>query len=249
MAGRNHPHSERQRECRGMLKSTASRQKFAYSEEEMANSLEMYMCERRGLPGIGRFIRVFREIPCQQGRPDFIAITRSPRKFLNGSVISVKLAASLILSLLHENAKRTPEYLLRSSGLSSRSVDAALSELAYHKYAIRSKSGAYSLNSNRLLRKTEVVAIELKLDKPRRAVFQAQQARSFAQQVLIVVPPNQADAYGKYAVALQRWGIGLATFEPRNRIFAVCRAPRRSRPRSRQHQAYAMFQLLQESTS
>jgi hypothetical protein len=232
-----------------MLKEGKKCGGFSYSEEEMADAFQQFMNEKRGLPGIGRFSRVFREIDCQQGRPDFIALSRTHKKFLTGNTITVKLAGSLVLSLLHENAMRTPEYLARHSGLSIRSVESALSELLVHKYVKRSASGAYFINSGRSLRAIEVVAIELKLDRPRRALFQAQQARSFAQQVLIVVPPRQAKLYEKYAVALRRWGIGLATFEPQTLEFSVCRAPRTSRPRSRQHQAYAMFQLLHDSKS
>ncbi len=231
-----------------MLNATTKR-RFAYTEEEMANAFQTFMEVERGIPGIGRFSRVFREIDCQQGRPDFIALARTQKKFLNGNTISVKLAGSLVFSLLHENAMRTPEFLARHSGLSVRSVESALSELLIHKYVKRSSSGAYSINAKRSLREIEVIAIELKLDRPRRALFQAQQARSFAQQVLIVVPPSQARLYDKYAVALRRWGIGLSTFDPQTRDFSLCRAPRTSRPRSRQHQAYAMFQLLDDSRS
>jgi hypothetical protein len=225
------------------IKTPRPRQ-FGYTEEQMANALQRFIQNRRGLPGIGRFSKVFREIDCQQGRPDFIALAGAKPPFLNGNPISVKLAGSLVLSLLHESAPRTVGYLCENSGLSLRSVQLALAELVTHHYAKRTDTGAFVANSKRSLRKIEVVAIELKLDRPRRALFQAQQACSFAQRVLIVVPPSQASLYGKYAIALRRWGIGLATFEPETDEFVVCRSPRSSKPRSKQHQAYAMFQLL-----
>jgi len=83
-----------------MLKEITKR-RFDYTEEDMADAFQQFMEAERGLPGIGRFSRVFREIDCQQGRPDFIALSRSQKKFLKGKSISVKLAGSLVLSLLH----------------------------------------------------------------------------------------------------------------------------------------------------
>jgi hypothetical protein len=94
----------------------------------------------------------------------------------------------------------------------------------------------------------QVWAFELKLDKPKRAVFQAQQYRSFAQRVMIVVPPNQYAIYKKFRLAMRRWGIGLATFDPTSLEFVVRRAPRLGHPHSRQHQAYALFQLLGDTS-
>jgi len=98
------------------------------------------------------------------------------------------------------------------------------------------------------LQDIEIWAFELKLDKPKRAVFQAQQYRSFAQNVLIVVPPSQIPLYSKFSLALRRWGIGLASFEPTLSEFQLCRPPRLSQPNSRHQQAYAMFQLLGAAT-
>ncbi len=220
--------------------------RFDYTEEQMADAFERFMLAKRGLPGVGRLSKVFREVDCQQGRPDFIALAGRKRRFLNGNTVSLKLAGSLVLSFLHEGAARTPAYLCEHSGMSRRTVEQALDELARHRYIKQTESGAYVTNASRSLRAVEVVAIELKLDRPRRAVFQAQQCRAFAQRVLIVIPPSQLSTYRKYRVALRRWGIGVATFEPDSGEFILRRKPRRGKANSRQHQAYAMFQLFNE---
>lgn len=227
---------------------TTKQPRFAYSEEQMGDALERFLKAEGGLPGVGRFSRVFREVDCQQGRPDFIALSRARPSFLIGKSISVKLAGSLVLSLLHEGAPRTARYLSEKSGLSPRSVKQALTELVAHDYVNRTEHGSFVVSPKRSLRKVEVLAIELKLDRPRRALFQAQQARSFAQRVLIVVPPSQSRLYDKYKIALRRWGIGLGTFDPGTDEFELLRSPRSSRPRSLQHQAYALFQLIDESS-
>lgn len=229
-----------------MVKNRLKSRRFDYTEEQMADAFERFVLAKRGLPGVGRVSKLFREVDCQQGRPDFIALAGHRQRFLNGNTISLKLAGSLVLSFLHEGAARTPAYVCEHSGLSIRAVQHALEELVQHRYARRTGTGAYLANSRRSLRTVEVVAIELKLNRPRRALFQAQQCRAFAQRVLIVVPPSQLGTYKRYRVPLRRWGIGVATFEPASGEFIVHRKPRRGKANSRQHQAYALFQLFDE---
>ena len=155
----------------------------------------------------------------------------------------MKFAGSLVLSFLHERAPRSLAYVCESSGLSMRTVEEATDELVRREYVLRTDSGSCLLNPGRPLRQVRVWAFELKLNNPKRAVFQAQQYRSFAQGVLIVVPREQLALYDKFRLAMRRWGIGLASFDPLTEEFAVTRAPRIGPPHSRHHQAYALFQL------
>lgn len=222
--------------------------RFEYTERQMADAFERFVLEKRGLPGIGRVSRLFREVPCQQGRPDFVALMGRKYRFLKGNTVSQKLAGSVVLSFLHEGVGRTPAYLCEHSGLSVRSIKQALGELVRHRYVNCTKTGAYLANPSSSLQTVEVMGIELKLDRPRRAIFQAQQCRAFAQRVLIVVPPSQLRTYRKYQVAIQRWGIGVATFDPGSCEFVLRRKPRSGRPHSKQHQVYAKFQLLEDAS-
>jgi len=228
------------------VKSTESitARRFPFTEEEMADAFERLLKAGRTLRGVGRFSRVFREVDCHRGRPDFVALAHGTTRFLAGRSVTVKFAGSLVMSFLHERAPRSLAYLCEHSGLSMRTVESAMDELVERKYVLRAESGSCLLNPSRPLRQVRVWAFELKLDKPRRAVFQAQQYRSFAQGVLIVVPPEQLALYDKFKLAIRRWGIGLASFNPLTEEFIVTRPPRIGRPHSRHHQAYALFQLL-----
>jgi hypothetical protein len=229
------------------MKPTSERRKsrrFPFTEEEMANAFEQLLKSRRSLPGVGRLSRIFREIDCHRGRPDFIALARGTTRFLGGKGISAKFSGSLVMSFLHDRAPRSLAHLSEHSGLSVRVVSQATTELVRRRYALRTASGSYLLNPARPLRQVQVWAFELKLDKPKRAVFQAQQYRSFAQSVLIVVPPTQLALYDRFELALRRWGIGLAAFDPVTLEFRIHRRPRLGHPHSRHHQAYALFQLL-----
>jgi hypothetical protein len=230
------------------ITATTSR-RFPYTEEEMADAFERFLKTGRTLPGVGRLSRIFREVDCQRGRPDFVALARGSTRFLSGKSISAKFSGSLVLSFLHERAPRSLAYLSDHSGLSRRVVSTAAGELVKRRYALRTESGSYLLNPARPLRQVQVWAFELKLDKPKRAVFQAQQYRSFAQRVLIVAPPSQLALYSKFGLAMKRWGIGLATFDPVTGQFIIHRPPRVGDPHSRHHQAYALFQLLGDGQS
>lgn len=232
-------------------KSTTSTSSNArrFSEEEMANAFKRVLKTNKHLPGIGRLSRVFREVDCHRGRPDFIALSRGSTRFLMGKSVTLKFAGSLVMSFLHERSPRSTAYLCEHSGLSPRTIDAATNELVKCKYAIRTANGSYLLNPAKPLRQVQVWAFELKLDKPKRAVFQAQQYRSFAQNVLIVVPPAQIPLYDKFRLAMRRWGIGLASFDPSTKEFLIQRPPRVGSPHSRHHQTYALFQLLGEDAA
>ena len=230
-------------------RTKSTKRSFCFTEKQMADAFERLLRDGRPLPGLGSFARVFREVDCQRGRPDFIALARGTGRFFSGKGIALKFAGSLVLSFLHNCAPRSAKYLQGHTGLTYRTVQAAIHELLNSRYVLRTGNGAYVLNPGRPLRQVQVWAFELKLGKPKRAVFQAQQYRSFAQRVLIVVPPGQMAVYSKFRVAMRRWGIGLATFDPIRSEFLIRRLPRPSQPHSKQHQAYALFQLLQAASS
>ncbi len=229
------------------MKSTTRR--FPFTEEEMADAFEQVLNSGQTLPGVGRLSRVFREVDCHRGRPDFIALARGTTSFLTGKSITLKFAGSLVMSFLHERAPRSLAYLCEHSGLSLRTIESATDELVKRRYALQTDGGSFLLNPAKPLRQVKVWAFELKLDKPKRAVFQAQQYRSFAQSVLIVVPPSQLALYDKFKLAMRRWGIGLASFDPLTKEFVVQRAPRIGSPHSRHHQTYALFQLLADDAA
>lgn len=226
------------------MQSTATVSRPSFTEEDMADAFERLLTTGSSIPGIGRLTRVFREIDCHRGRPDFIALAHGTSRFLTGKTIAAKAAGSLLMSFLHHRAPRSAAYLARHSGLSVRTVRGVTDELLTQRYALQTDSGALLLNPVRRLWEVQVWAFELKIDKPRRALVQAQQYRLFAQRAMIVVPPTQVHLYGKHGESMRRWGIGLASFDPRSAHFAVHRRPRMGGPQSRQHQAYTLLQLL-----
>lgn len=223
--------------------SKSSVNQFGYSENQMADSFVELLQSFAGLPGIGSFDSVYREVKCRQGQPDFIALrNRDSRKKV--PVLKLKgIVGPSILSLLKPKSARTLNFLVLNSVYSENSVKRSLSQLLAAGYVEKTKTGSYILGKIVLELNTEVWSFELKLNNPKRAVFQAKQSRAFADRSIIIIPPGQERNYKRYSETMKRWGIGLATFEPLKKEFRIVRRGRKSRAFSKQHQIYAMTQL------
>ncbi len=220
------------------------RRELKYTEEQMANAFERRLRSRRPLQGIGGFTKVFREVECHRGRPDFVAIVsrNGPRGLRHQS--SHNVASARLLSLLKKRSPHSVRSLGEQIDMSVATVRRALRHLEKSGLVEELANGSFVLSGGSAIFEIETAAFELKLKNPRRAVFQAQQCTLFAQQVWIVVPPSQAKNYDVYRPVLARWGIGLATFNPNNHRFAPVVTARRGIPGSREHQAYAVLRLI-----
>ncbi len=227
-----------------MLKSkNISNSRFGFSEEYMANAFQDLLQSHNGLPKIGVFDGIFREISCLQGRPDFIAI-RNPSGQETLSFANITgYVGPLILSILQPIAPRTLDFIVSHSGYSRVTVRKFLKRLLESEHVEQTETGAYRLGKTSAEINIEMWSFELKLANARRAVFQAQQSRAFAERAIIVIPPGQERNYKKYYMAMKRWGIGLATFNPITKAFFLVRKGRKSKAFSRTHQLYALSQI------
>lgn len=220
--------------------------KLEYSEKEMADAFQELLESSEGLPGIGTFDRVHREIDCRQGRPDFIALRSKNGHTVEPFPKSTGLVGASVLSLLKPRSPRTLDYLVEKCEFSRDSVKRSLRRLSATGHIDRTESGLYVLGAASGQFCLEIWAMELKLNNPRRAIFQAQQSRAFAERSIIIVPPSQTRNYQRFSEAMTRWEIGLATFDPLTRKFSMKRRSRKSRALSREHQIYAIAQLYSE---
>ncbi|MCH7959453.1 MAG: hypothetical protein IID08_04960 [Candidatus Hydrogenedentes bacterium] len=217
--------------------------RFGYSEEEMANAFQSLLQSGNGLPEVGRFDAVYREISCRQGRPDFIAVRYLLRAEPNRRLLVPGLVGPSILNLLKPKAPHTLDYLIAHLEFVRDSIRKSLRQLIDSGHVERTESGAYRLGKSSRGQKPEMWSFELKLNNPKKAVFQAQQSRSYAERAIIVVPPGQEGNYERFREAMQRWHIGLATFEPVTGSFRFVRKGRRAKALSQTHQIYALSQI------
>lgn len=217
-----------------------------YSEAEMACAFKSALTSRRGLPGVGPVWKAFEEVHATRGRPDFVAIVRAPEKRLRKQSSSLNMAACSVLASLCPRKALGIGTLSSRAGLSERAVKAALAVLERAGYAMGSERSTFTLAHGSGYGNIETWAFELKLRNAKRAVFQAQQYRLFAQRVVIVVPPKQLKKFLDLSVTLGRWGIGVATFDPVSSEFRLNRRPRRSEPVAKRHQVYVLSRIVNE---
>ena len=220
-----------------------SNNQLSFSEADMAIAFRRLLQSRNGLPEIGPFDGVFEEISCRQGRPDFIALRNlSDERSLSFPTVTGLVGPS-ILSILKPVAPRTFDYIVQHSEFSTESIRKSLRYLLETKHIVKTKSGSYHLGRASVGIHVEIWSFELKLNNAKRAVFQAQQSRAFAERSIIVVPPGKEANYVKFEETMNRWGIGLATFSPLTMEFNIVRKGRKAKALSRTHQIYALSQI------
>lgn len=218
--------------------------RFGYSEDEMAEAFQKIALRPKGLPGIGVLGSVYREISCRQGRPDFIALTNKGTFLDNKRMSNIGLVGAWILATLKPTSPRTYQYLIKKSEYKEASIRKALNTLVSMAYIKQNGNGSYVLGDFTQFLETDVWAFELKLSNPKRAIFQAQQYKSFAERTVIIIPLNQAKNYTRFEKTMKRWGIGLATFDPFTGEFNLLKRPVKTKPFSKEHYMYAILQLL-----
>jgi hypothetical protein len=229
------------------MKKTSSR--FSFSEAEMADAFQRLLSSQNGLPGIGFFDEIYREIDCRRGRPDFIALRKKDSDIETISFTHIGFVGASLLSLLKPHAPRTLRYLLKETGYSSASIKKSLGFLKKSGHIEQTTTGAYTLGNSTAFLKTELWAFELKLKDGKRALFQAQQCKAFAEITIIVVPPGQARNYERFSQSMGRWGIGLASFDPYRSDFILLKRPRKTKPLSGEHRMYALSQMFASHNS
>ncbi len=221
--------------------------RFGYTEKEMADSFVGILRSQKGLPGIGPFDGVYREVSCHQGRPDFIALRKKQGHRRLRFPKTTGLVGPSVLAILRPKAPRTFDYLINHSEFSKDSIKKSLQQLIASGQVEKTKTGAFRLGKAASQLQIELWTFELKLSDPKRAVFQAQQSRAYADRAIIVARPGQEKTYKRYIQAMRRWGIGLATFNMVTREFRLLRRGRRSLAFSPQHRLYAVSHLLSVS--
>lgn len=216
---------------------------FSYSEAEMAEAFQRLLLSENGLPGVGRFGAIYREISCCQGRPDFIALRFKSSSDQRNSISAPGLVGPAILQNLKPKAPRTFDYLIGKLEFGRESIRKSLRLMIENGYIEQVESGAYRLSTEMNHEKPEIWTFELKLNNPKKAVFQAQQSRAYAERAIIVVPPGQGRNYERFRETMQRWHVGLSTFDPTTGVFRFIRKGRKARALSPTQQFYTLSQM------
>jgi hypothetical protein len=221
-----------------------SKKKINYSEQVMADAFGNFLRSATGAAKLTKFDTIAREINCSRGRPDYLGVKLHGSRCFDKPLRAIGEVGAFIFSMLKPTASRTFDYIRSQCGYSDCSIKRTLHNLIDLGYVRTNQdSSAYFFNETHTFARCEIWSFELKLYNARRAVFQAQQSRIFADRSMIIVPPGRENSYTKFDVPLKRFGIGLAVFDTYTLDFQVVMSPGNTKAICRQNQIYTLFQI------
>ena len=229
-----------------MIKSDLSLPVF--SENDMADAFQVLASSKKGLPGIGRFWRVFREVASCHGRPDFVCLKRNSSSEHFPFSSKLGLVGASVMASLNGSAGQTLSTIQQKTGYAISSIKTALSQLVIDGFVKKIKNDKFRVVSPMFFGKLETIAFELKLKNVKRALFQAQQYRCFADKVFIVVPPQLVGKFEKHKEVMSLWKIGLASYDPLNNKFCVVIKSQNKKPKTKHQAIYTIMNAISSTT-
>jgi len=192
---------------------------------------------------------VQRELECRQGIPDFVISSANFAKIPEASrgPIASALATpsrALILSLLKPVSYRTEDYILRSSGLSLPVIRRSISELESLSLLVKSNRAGYVLSSLFPDIHSELWAFEVKVDKWRRALYQALQYKAFAHRVSVVIAERWVHLIERNVHQFRTLKVGVIALNEKSGNIRYIIRPVKRQPASRFHYLFALGKIL-----
>jgi hypothetical protein len=171
------------------------------SEALMSSIFEEAVHGRLRTSAIPATAQWHRELPCLQGRPDFVAECRHSGRRGQGvetpewqEMQQVDLAnaltkpsLSLIISLLQPVPAGSWDYLLQATGFSRHGLHRTLRRLESTGLIAQVGANCYALSPSLQLPRRELWAFELKVDHWQRTLYQACQYGAFAHRTVVVI--------------------------------------------------------------
>lgn len=199
-----------------------------YSEYEMAGAFEEAI-KTTSIHGLPSFALIMREVPCQQGIPDFVALTSatfvSEYDFSN---LSSTECSSIVLSLLKHKAGRKRQYIKEKSNISDATLNRVLKELQ-NNGLICERDGLYYLFMNSAATNDNVWAFELKLSNWKRAMFQALQNKAFANYSVVVFPFEREKVLQQNISLFDSLNVGVLLFDSKTKKSKWLKRPRKEK--------------------
>lgn len=213
----------------------------------MARNFEDFLRNKKSTGLFPRFNIVLKEVMCKQGIPDFIATTgtmpqKQYLKIMRNIFRNSTESSARILSVLKYAAPRTENYIIRTSGLSQKTVRRILNKFT-HASIVLKKHNAYILSSKWNLGSMEFWAFELKLNDWKRALFQALQYKAFADRVIIVFPKNKETVLRQNIEKFKMLKVGVMVFDLETKKSKILLKPLKSGPLSRDHRFFAFSKI------
>lgn len=217
------------------------------TEEQMSLAFEDMIRSRTALPGMSHVQSFTKEVPCLEGRPDFVA---SPAQTSLQQDITTAMQHALatpsvasVLSLLKYRAPRTDEYLLKSTGLSRAVLRRAIATLSDCQLIGEIHPGQF-VRTYRVPTDIELWAFELKIDNWQRALYQARRDLAFCHRATVVLSEDGARRAIRRLDRFRALGVGLFKVDMDSNT-AVCVVPPRAlKPESERHYLHALGKYM-----
>lgn len=190
--------------------------------------------------------RFFREVAARQGIVDFLAVANTPQvESRCRALSSVRETEARILALMHNRKWLEPETAALATGMTLQSVRESINRLYEAGLLNRrtiNKSKAYRLSSEWSRPHIPIWGFELKIDKWKRALFQAIQMKAYADYVITVFPPDRRTTLISNIDSFRTFGVGVVLFDSKLRTAITLSRPIAARP-SPAHYYYTLAAL------
>ncbi len=183
---------------------------------DLFETFAMRSAPRRCLP---KFNALFREVPATVGVADFIGLV-APRWRYAQQRLEKRLHGlprgpiAEILAQLDYRGQASRDSLIENSHYTKQVVSMALSHLLKADIVSNAVDRGYAIRSTFKLPRAEIHFYEIKLEKWRRALFQATQAQSYADKVYCVMPLSKRKVLVENREVFRNAGVGLILFDP-----------------------------------
>ena len=158
-----------------------------------------------------------KESNCSEGRADLVWATMfdewAPDRSEDAIALLAQPTCSRILSLLKPQAVRSEDYLLTRSGVSKRTFRYWLDSLSETELVQEVSEDRWILGPDFCFPEMEICSFEFKLDKWKRALYQAKRYRTFSHRVFVVMPPESVSSALEARETFERFNIGLMTHD------------------------------------
>ena len=184
-----------------------------------ADLFETYITQSARKRCVPKFSALFREVPATVGVADFIGLV-APRWRYTQQRLQKRLhglpraPVAEILSRLGYNRRVTREELFESSHYTMPVMSMALHALVKADVITNAIDQGYAIKPKFKLPEAEIHFYEIKLDKWARALFQANQAQSYADKAYCVMPEHKRHVLLENREQFRRAGVGVILFNP-----------------------------------
>ena len=168
---------------------------------------------------VPKFSALYREIPATVGIADFIGLI-APRWRYTEQRLAKKLhglprgPVAEILSRLDYKRRVSREDLFNMSHYSKPVVSMAVYGLLNAKVVRNGDDQKYLLDSKFKLPQADIHFYEIKMEKWRRALFQANQAQVYADKTYCIMPPHKKQVLLDNGHLFRSAGVGVILFDP-----------------------------------